>query len=380
MGIVLGGLLWAARAPREWWRELPRSSLYLPLSLLLALYVLSLAGTENSGGAAQEIARLLFHISFFVLIAIYIRDRQALRWTLMALVGSGLLLALIGLYQQATDSYLWNADLALRGVRRNATFVDPNIYARFLVVTMVMAIALFFGDRSRFRYVLLATFALAALALPFTSSRSNWIAAAVLLPAVAAALPLNAWRKAKLIALGVAAGAAFALAVAYLEPAVAERFQTLGSGMDSLGVRRDLIRAGWHMFRDNPVFGVGLDGFAQNLRGPYRESLPPDATVFLSHASLITIMAEMGVAGLAVLALLFYRLGRVCWHIYVTAKAADKATVAGLAGAFLAVFLSSQAEGRFFEEPYLWLIMGLAVALSGIRDREAAEGQDGPAP
>jgi O-antigen ligase len=371
MGIVLGGLLWAARAPTEWWRDLPRSSLYLPLSLLSALYVFSLAGTENVSGAVEEIGRLLFHISFFVLIAIYVRDRQTLRWTLMALVASGLVLALIGIYQQVTDTYLWNEALALRGVRRNATFVDPNIYARFLVVTMVMAMALFFGDKSRFRYVLLATFGLAALALPFTSSRSNWLAAAVLLPAVAAALPMNAWRKTKLIALGGAVGVALALVVAHLEPAVADRFQSLGDGTDSLGVRRDLVRAGWQMFLDNPVFGVGLDAFEANLRGPYRHLLPPDASTFLSHASLITIMAELGAAGLAVLALLFYRFGRICWRIYSAETAVDKATVVGLAGACLAIFLSSQAEGRFFEEPYLWLILGLAVALAGIRDREA---------
>jgi len=82
-------------------------------------------------------------------------------------------------------------------------------------------------------------------------------------------------------------------------------------------------------------------------------------------------MAELGSAGLAVLALLFFRFGRICWRIYAAATAVDKATVVGLAGACLAIFLSSQSEGRFFEEPYLWLMLGLTVALAMIRQREA---------
>lgn len=375
MGMIVGAGLWALRAPSDWWRGfLPRSALYLPIALLLGLYAFSLLNTSDFSGAAQELARLISHLVLLALVVIYVRDRQTLRWTLLALVASGLLLALIGLFQQATDTYLWNEALGTRGIRRNATFVDPNIYARFLVVTMVVAGALFFGERSRFRYLYSAAFLCAGLALPFTSSRSNWVAAAVVLPLLVLALPITSRRKLHLLVLGALLTAAFLLGVTAFEPELADRFNTLLSGEEAIGVRSGLLEAGWAMFLDHPVFGVGVDGFEVAVQGAYNDYLTTGSTVYVSHTALITVLAELGIVGLLVLALLVYRLGRLLWRLYAGAGAYDKAMVAGIGGALVAVLVSGQTEGRMLEEPYLWLSLGLLVALAAIRDREAAEG------
>jgi putative inorganic carbon (HCO3(-)) transporter len=371
VGILVGVALWTVKAPRDWWEELPRSSLYLPAMLLVGLYILSLGNTTNVRGAAEEVGRLLIHLLLFFLIAVHVRDRQVLRWTILALVGTGLALALVGLFQQATDTYLWNEDLRSRAegiVRRNATFVDSNIYARFLVISMVMALAMFFQEKMRLRYLLLTAFACAGLALPFTSSRSNWVAAAVVLPLVVLALPIGGRSKLRMLVLGSAGAIGLALVATAIEPDLAGRFRTLASGADAAGVRSYLIRAGWQMFLDHPIFGVGLDGYKDALEGPYNRFV--SGSIVRSHTSMITVMAELGLLGLIVLSLLAYRFVRLGWRVYGAGRSSDRAWVVGLGGVALAIFVSSQTEGRLFEEPYLWLVLGLMVALAGMQDRE----------
>jgi len=305
-------------------------------------------------------------------VLLYIRDRTSLDRALLALVGSGLLLAMVGLYQQATDSYFFNEGLANWDVpRRNATFFDPNIYARFLLVVAAIALGISASARSWRRYLLLTAVVTALLTLPFTSSRSSWIAAALALSTVIVLLPIGARSKARLIVTGAIGAAALAYLAALVEPSLVDRFETLVSGGDFLGSRSYLMRAGWQMFVDNPLFGVGLHGYREALEGPYSYLLPAGATNFLSHSAVITIMAELGLLGLGVLGLLIYRFGRLCWRLYSEASAGDRGLLAGLVGATLAIIISSQSEARFIEDLYLWLVLGLAVALAAIRQREA---------
>jgi len=378
LGILAGAMLWTIRARSDWWRELPRSSLYLPLVLLLGLYLLSLSNTEDIKGAVDEVARLTLHMVFLLLILLHVRDRQSLRWVILALIISGLVVALIGIFEQITDTYLWNEESLRRlGVRRNATFVNSNYFARFLVITMVMATALFFHQKSRLRYLLAAAFAFAALALPFTSSRSNWVAAATVLPLLVLVLPIKPRLRVRLLAIGAVSGIALIGIVAAREPALADRLQTLTSARENLAARSFQVRAGWQMFLDHPLFGVGLASYDDELLGPYIHFAPPgfarasDGAVIQSHTSVITVMSELGIAGLMVLGLLLYRFARGSWRLYREASAEDRALVAGLFGAFLVILLHSNFGAHFFTDPYLWLVVGLMMALAAIRQREA---------
>jgi O-antigen ligase len=127
------------------------------------------------------------------------------------------------------------------------------------------------------------------------------------------------------------------------------------------------------MFLDHPIAGLGLDSFREGMEGDYSHFIWPGRKTVLSHTSIITVMAELGIIGLLTLLFLLYKWAQVCWRAYANASVSDKALAAGLAAAFLAVFLSSQSEGRFFEDPYLWLIFGLGVALRHLQTRERSE-------
>jgi O-antigen ligase len=370
MMLVAAGL-WVARARSSWADGLPQSGLYLPLILMTGLFVASSAYSDDASGALRQIFRLGSGLGLFALVVLYVRDRPSLDRAVIAFVASGLILGLLGLYQQATDSYWFNEQLARLDIpRRNATFFDPNIYARFLLVVAAVALAMSSAARSWRLLFLLTAAGAVLLALPFTSSRSNWAAAAIILPIVVAMLPVGVWRKVHILAAGVAAVAAFAVLASIVEPSLVDRFRSITSGDESVGARSYLIRAGWQMFLDHPVFGVGLNGYRDALEGAYARFLPAQATIFLSHSTIITIAAELGLLGLSVLALLVFRFGEAAWRVYRRSGAQDRALVAGLVGAGIAVLVSSQSEARLIEDPYLWLVMGLMAALWGIRRKE----------
>jgi len=376
LAMLAAAALWVVRARSEWHRDVPQSTLYFPLALLVAIFALSGAYGEDSSGALRDIFRLISGVGIFAIVVLYVRDRKCLDRALLALVVSGLVLALMGLFQQATDTYFFNEGLARLDIpRRNATFFDPNLYARFLVVVAAVCLGVAASARSQpwRQYLAPAAAALALLALPFTSSRSNWATAAIVLPLVIAMLPMGTWKKIKLLALVAVAGAALAYAASIADPSLIDRFRTLASSKESLGSRSYLIKAGWQMFKDHPLFGVGLNGYRESLQGPYSDFLPRLATNFLSHSTVITIMAELGVIGLSVLAFIGYRFVQLCWRLYMEAGRADRALVAGLTGATLAIFISSQSEAGLIEDPYLWIVLGLVAALGAIRRREQVE-------
>lgn len=374
LAILAAGVLWLATARRDWFRNLPQSSLYLPMALLLALYLLSITYSLEPSGALRETVRLVTNLALFALVLLFVQDRTRLQWALIALVGSGLALAIVGLIQQVADVYFWNDLSVITGVaRRNATFADPNIYARFLVIAMVLALSLLTSVRGRLRYLMIATLMTAPAAALFTSSRSGWLIMATVIPVLLLVLPVS--RRVKLYsAAGAGVTVVVLVAVALVvEPTLLLRLQTFERGVHVIGARYYLIPAGWHMFLDHPFAGLGVDSYRTALAGPYRWTIPDHGAVLPSHTALATILAELGLAGLIVTALLSGRWLVLCWHVYRSADKADAAVGAGLAATWLVIFLSSQSEGRFYEEPYLWLIFGLGGALEHIRRVERAK-------
>jgi O-antigen ligase len=131
-------------------------------------------------------------------------------------------------------------------------------------------------------------------------------------------------------------------------------------------VRRYLARAGVAMFLDHPLTGVGLGGFQPEILGPYFDYVPLDrhsAPVSLPHTEAIRIAAETGLVG--ILASVFF-LGAILWSLARAASRAPHVRPAAIAIGLgvLAIGIASQFEGRLFDEPYLWLLIGLTGGLA----------------
>jgi len=97
----------------------------------------------------------------------------------------------------------------------------------------------------------------------------------------------------------------------------------------------------------------------------------------LSHTTVLTIAAELGVIGLTVLGLIWIALlGKLISlysssHSYQNLFHDDGNEYYIGAGSFLwalTVFISSQGEGRFFEDPIFWLSCAILVTLKFARE------------
>jgi len=155
----------------------------------------------------------------------------------------------------------------------------------------------------------------------------------------------------------------------------AARVRSLASGLDVvLGVRQFLIRAGWEMWKDNPLVGVGTGGYQNALLIAYSYVMPYWAKTSLSHTSFISILAEWGLVGVAAFVFFAGRVGAACVRVFRSAGEPFERTLGGwLIAAFVEILFQSQSEGRLFEEPYLWLLLALVAAL------EAGAGRRAPA-
>jgi O-antigen ligase len=368
--VALAFAVWVLRPGRARAGVLPSSPLTLPLALLFAVYALSTLYAIDVPAARTESLRLLFSLGGFALVPFFVRDGASLRWTLYAVVCSTAVLAIAGVYQQITGNFFWNEGLGLFGERRiNTTFADPNHFARFLLEGIVVALALWFFVERRVKLLLLApTMALSLLTLVFTGSRGAWIVGAVALPVMVMALPIERALRLRMLGMGAALLVVAALVVAAFSPFFTKRVNTFTFGVEASGARPYLVKAGLNMFADHPLTGVGAGGYQTSFEDDYYRYKDPKikANVTISHTSLVTLMAELGVVGLVALAFVVVR-----WSAYVRALMSGApremtATLAGLAVVSAIIFFGSQTEGRFLEDPYLWFAAGLAVAIDAM--------------
>jgi O-antigen ligase len=136
------------------------------------------------------------------------------------------------------------------------------------------------------------------------------------------------------------------------------------------------------MGTDHPIFGVGFGGYQNALLTTYHRFLPAVYTDSVSHTSMVTVFAEQGIAGALLMLALLIQLAREAlaarrrrdgWSVWATVPAT----------LFVPIFLYSQFEGRFFQEPYLWLALGMLysamVAQRGARALAEPRGSDAAA-
>jgi O-antigen ligase len=254
---------------------------------------------------------------------------------------------------------------AAAGGRFTGTIGDPNFLAAALVPAIILALGLLAGRRQTlWRLTIFVAVGILAAGFAATGSRGGLVAALVVLPA---AIVLCKRQRPYLIGLAVAS--LFAVAVVHsLFPGPWERSASLGPGSG----RGDLWTVAWHVARDHPITGVGLDNFSV-VAGGYTRTVGPLRSVDLIavhphevHNVYLQLLAELGIVGLVLFVVFVVGCLRAGWLAVKRFEAVGDGPGAVLANTIVlaafsmlvsAVFISDAVDRR------LWVLLALTLSI-----------------
>jgi len=378
---IIGAALW-----RLWIEPEKRLKLrfilthYLTIALMIYIAVggFSILYSVDRGKTAVEIIRLLTLFLLYLSICL-LTEKKHIFLPFKVVHWIGVALVPLALYEGMTRHFIWQEHLAEGMIARvNTTFVDPNIFARYLILGIVANLILQYMNKKTGKqetrkqetwkqivYIISLLGLMGALAI--TLSRSGILTLAIVLTLMVLLIP----RKRMLLPIGLLGF--IGVIIIAMRPTIWQRLLTFREGFGALDAQRQYLwKAAWAMFTDHRILGVGLGGFQEMFLTQYihLKTVIPDAEgATLSHTTILTIAAELGLIGLAALAWVWLALLRVLRGLRKLSLDRDglEGYIPGV-GYFLwitTVFISSQAEARFFEDPMIWISMGLLVHLLG---------------
>jgi putative inorganic carbon (HCO3(-)) transporter len=380
-GVVAQGIGHSALGIGERRPPASRALRWLPWALagFVVLYAVQSLYSDDFSQAAANVG--FFLAPFAVLAALLMRAEwsvRVLRWALIIVVAEALLFALVAFAEYGVRELLWNdaiieANEIHTHFRVNSLFWDPNIFGRYLAVTIVALGAVMLWQRSPRAAAgagLVALFLLVALAT--TLSQSSLVA----LLAGLAVLAALRW-SARLTAV-VCVGALVAALVAIVAGGAFDSDESARKAIENqTSGRWELIEGGLEMAADDPVVGIGSGSFEEEFQKRFRAGVEAAGTV--SHTEPVTVLAEQGAVGflayLAVVAIAFVALGHSIARYAPGIRGGGRALGApegmalGIARATLlaalaAMFVHSLSYAAFLTDPITWVLLAIGVALA----------------
>ena len=348
----------AAEAPAVTW-------LYRALAATLVVYAIQTAYSAHVSNAIENAA--FFLVPFAVMFVLL----TEVRWTprllgeiLIGVTGLALLLAGVAFWEYAARDLLLSRGTLLQSnqlhlyFRVNSVFYDPNVFGRYLALTLVALgayLAWARGTRGPAVAAAAAGVLLAALALSYSITSFGALLAGLL---VVAALRWS-------LRWAVAGGAAILVCGAIFLLASGTGESDLGSAKDfdtTTSGRVDLVRGGLELAEDRPIWGWGSGSFGAAFSRHIER-----ARTTVSHSEPITVAAEQGGIGLAVyLALVVVAL------VVLLGGGVASAGPAAAAACFVAMLVHSLSYAGFAIDPATWALLGMGVALRRSRPVPAA--------
>jgi O-antigen ligase len=337
------------------------------LAAFVVLYAVQALYTPALAKAAEEVC--FFYVPFALLFVLLrgVRWDRALLTRCAWVVGSlAILFVAVGGVEYASRRLLFQTALNAnqRYFRVNSLFYDPNIYGRFLALSMVLAAAALMWETRR-RAVVLATALLAVLWLGLLSSVSE----SSMLALLAGLAVIAAVRLPRRVT--VAAALAVVAAVAIVAVADAGRLHLNLSDTSAANAatrgRASLVKEGADLFAARPLEGYGSGSFScEYLRRTTSErtlacgSPGPTGVTSESHTTPITIAAEQGVLGLIAY------IGLLLAGVLVLARGRLRSSPARVAilAAFVALVVHTWAYADFLEDPIAWTLLAVGCGLA----------------
>jgi O-antigen ligase len=380
----------AGATPKNW----RVTRLRRALAIMLVLYAAQSLYSTDTEHAVKNLC--FFYIPFAVLFRLLLDVQWRPRLLLIAfaiVAGLALLFAAVGFYEYATgrllitNSKLLEANDVKPYFRVNSVFFDPNIYGRYLALTMTgLAGALLWSRRPKEAAYIALALAVLWGGLVLSLSQSSFVALLIGL-AVLAALR---WRARPVVIAVVTAAVASAVVIVVAGDEVGVKTESEESVNRATSGRVDLVSGALEMIRDRPVHGYGSGAFAEVYRD--RTGIRSKRTAAVSHTTPLTVGAEQGIIGLAsylyvlwaALSLLF---GGLRSSVRSRAPGVPGVTRAALAAAFCGLVAHTLIYAAFLEDPLVWTVLAVAAGVplaarepAPVAERGAAGARPDPAP
>jgi O-antigen ligase len=331
--------------------------------LAAALVAVMVASDQREAGAKFLLLAGSFVI--YLLVGMFLTDWRALRPVLFAFLFVGLAISAHAIYQYVVGDLSRVGFVSVGGAieyRVASVFPHPNQLAGFLAIFVPLGAGLVGVWRGwPAKSASLALVGLASFAVVLTYSRGALVALAAL--TLVYARDKRAWPF-------VAASIAL---IVVLAPSVwQDRLADTGNlERPEIATRFDVWGAGWTMFEEHPVAGVGLDNFASayvELEQPGRSFLP--GTSFgvpeTAHSIYFTTLAEQGLIGAAALLVLILSAGRMILTLRQSPDRRVRAMSQALWGVGIVLLFHNVFDVTFTDSKtstLVWTLFGIGAAL-----------------
>ncbi|HUD71671.1 MAG TPA: O-antigen ligase family protein [Dongiaceae bacterium] len=366
--VVVGWLLSVAVTRRS---HLTWNSLVLSLSSFVAISALSIMPSYDNEVAVRQTLTYVQLFVIMMMVSSAIRSTGAAQRVLRMLVlgmtiasAHGLLTYGLG-YAKTTAGFIGNR----------------NLMAGYLAFGIPCAYVLFQASRGVLeRLAMLISLPVQFLAMALTFSRTGMIVLGVVIMVLG--YRLSRERGFRILA---ATALMLVIIAISLPGAFYDRMASIGSSVknqeETWGERVELSAAGMRMIAAHPFIGVGAGNFPL-LVGRYGRSGYIRSGQWASHNTYVGVGAESGLGALAAyvaaVVIAFLRLREIIRD----GRQVDPRLVLFAIGveASLVGFMVSSLSGNFEKIKFLYVFLGLVLALDAIRREHAAAAPAVPAP
>jgi len=345
------------------------NTLLIPMFLAGVFMIINSFTSLNILGSMRDLAFNFGGIFLALMVYKEVNTKERLNNILTSIAIGAALVGVFGLYQfvfLGTVQREW-IDASLKGVitrRAYSVFMNPNIFAEYLVLVTPLVVSQFWAHRDGFKkfiYLMISGLLLLNMMLTFSRGGMVSIAVAAMVFLFFAMRPLFVF----LIPIGI-------FSINFLPDKIQNRIYSIFNFADSStsyrfkmwGITKDLIR-------DNPMVGVG---FGHKTFKQEFELLIRSMPIFHAHNTYLEIMAEGGALG--IISFLYIVIGSIVNLFKSGMKSTDKyiRTVSiGLLASIIGILTNGMTEHIVYINRIivmLWMVFGLTGALRNIYEDE----------
>jgi O-antigen ligase len=370
---VLMVLVWGIKMLLTERLVLARTPIDIPLVLFLVYALVRALTCAAPTVAIREVGWLTAYAAIFYVTVNVLRTRRKQHLVVGAIVGTALVLSIVGLVLMLR---LETRDLALTlqrpqqyHGRLGATYVCPNHFAGLLELTIPLVLATIMIGKARLVHKMLAGAAGLAMvtAFIFTMSRGAWISLALGIIFLLAAATLN--KRIKLLAWLVPLVVIITIVAAIIasDPTVRHRFSIVFDEDDASYAGRALTwKHTLDVVRRHPLVGTGPGTY----RWAFTRVQPPDLVldVRYAHNDYLHTLSDYGLIGFG---LVLWAVGSFAYRgvraLRRAKKSADLALATGVMASAVAIAGHSFVDFNMHIPANLVIMLVLAAVLIAVR-------------